>query len=115
MKIFLILLFIIPFDSKADAVTRAAFKYAQRALFAYPAPKKLRKSAERYVFSLLPVEKENVIMVGGIGYALASGSISTKNFNNLRFGVMGWNVSPELNFNFRNNEMFSLISINKEF
>lgn len=110
-----VFLIVFSFKSKAGSASKAAISYGQKALFSYPAPNKIRKNAEKFIFSLLPVEKDKIAIVGGVGLAIASGSISTKNFKNLRFGFMGWNVSPELNINTRNGEMFTLISVNKEF
>ena len=108
-------LVVFSFQSKADAVTRAALNYGQRALFSYPATNRFKKDAEKYLFSLLPVNKEKIAIIGGLGFAIYSGGISTRNFKNMSVGVLGWNVSPELSLNTKTGQMFALVSINKQF
>lgn len=115
MKWFLIILLNLPYVCRADAVSRAAMRYGQRALFSYPITRKFKRDTEKYLFSFLPVDKEKLAIIGGVGFALISGSISTRNFKNLRVGVLGWNVSPELAMNIRTGQAFALISLNKEF
>ena len=113
-----ILCFILLFisrPSKADAVYRAAMRYGQRAFFSYPATRKIRRDTEKYLFSLIPIERDTLFMVGGVCFTLLSGNLSTRSFNNLRVGVLGWNVSPELAMNIRTGQAFALISLNKEF
>lgn len=113
--VLLILLIVLPKITLADAVTRAALRNGQKALFSYPVTRKFKKDTEKYLFSFLPIEKEKVAIFGGIGLALASGSVSTKNFNNLRVGVMGWSVAPEISYNTRNGQMFALVGVSKDF
>jgi hypothetical protein len=116
MKIIVgVFLIIFSFQSKADAVTKAAFNYGQKALFSYPIANKFRKDTEKYLLSFIPINKENIAIVGGVGFAIYSGSISTRNFKNLSVGVMGWNMFPELSLNTKTGKIFALISINKQF
>lgn len=110
-----IFLVVFSFQSKADAITRAALNYGQRALLSYPTVNKLKKNTEKYIFSFLPADKEKMAVIGGLGFAIYSGSISTRNFKNMNIGVLGWNVSPELSLNTKTGQMFALVSINKQF
>jgi hypothetical protein len=102
-------------DAKSDAESKEAFRYSQKALFSYQAPKKFKKNTEKYFFSFLPVDKDKAAFVGWTGYALLSGSISTRNFSNLKFGVAGWSISPEVNLNIRNGESFTSVNIGTDF
>lgn len=118
MKLIVIFILIIlfPFQkAKADAVTRAAFSYSQRAFFSYPENRAMKRKAEKYAYSFLPFKKERVVLIGGLGFAIYSGNISTKNFKNLSVGFLGWNMSPELSLNTRTGQMFALISLDKQF
>jgi hypothetical protein len=116
MKI-VFLIYIITFSkfTLADAVTRAALSNGQKALFSYPITRKFKKDTEKYLFSFLPMEKDKIAIVGGIGLALVSGSISTRNFRNLSVGFLGWRVAPEINFNIRSGQLFTLVGISKDF
>lgn len=113
--VFLIFLLILSFKAKSDITTSPAFKQSQLAFFSYSSTRKLRKDTERYLFSFIPMEKDKVAVVAGVGFALAQGNISTKNFSNLKINLLGWDVSPELNLNFRSGQTYSLIKIGKEF
>lgn len=113
--VLLVLLIVLPKITLADAVTSAALRNGQKALFSYSVTRKFKKDTEKYLFSFLPIEKEKVAIFGGIGLALASGSVSTRNFNNLRIGMMGWSVAPEISFNTRNGQMFALVGVSKDF
>jgi hypothetical protein len=99
----------------ADAVSDAAIRHGQKALFSYPVANRFRKDTEKYLFSFLPIEKNRAIMFGGIGMVLVTGNVSTRNFKNLRVNMLGWNVAPEINFNTRNGQMFALVGISKDF
>lgn len=99
----------------ADAVSDAAIRHGQKALFSYPVANKFRKDTEKYLFSFLPIEKNKAIIFGGVGLALATGNVSTRNFKNLRVNMLGWNVAPEISFNTRNGQMFTLVGISKDF
>jgi len=116
MKVLLfIFLLVISSSVFADAVSDAAIKNGQKALFSYPVANRFRKDTEKYLFSFLPIEKNKAIVFGGIGMALVTGSVSTRNFKNLKVNMLGWSVAPEVSFNTRNGQMFTLIGISKEF
>lgn len=116
MKFFILILFGLSISkAKADAVTRAAFKYSSQAIFSYPETKKMRKNAETHFYSFLPIKRDKAALIGGAMMVAYTGRISTRNFKNMSVGVMGWNVSPELSLNTKNGETFALISINKQF
>jgi hypothetical protein len=115
-KILLILSISLPCELfAASSETAQAIKLGQKAFFSYPMTKKFKKDTEKYLFSFLPVSKDKAAIIGGVGFALASGQISTKNFNNLRIGFFGWNMTPELSLNTKTGQTFALISLNKEF
>lgn len=113
--VFYIFLFIFSLKARSDATTNLAFKQSQIAFFSYPSTRKFRKDTEKYLFSFIPMEKDKVAIVAGVGFALTQGNISTKNFSNLKVNLLGWDVSPELNLNFRSGQTYSLIKIGKEF
>ena len=82
-----------------EVIRQRAINMAQRAMFAYPVPKKIRKNVEKKFDQL--VGKEFAATIGAIYIAINRQEVSSRYINRMTVGGMGGTFRPDFGYQIR--------------
>ena len=115
MRYLIVTFLLISFSCYSNDKERA-MKHIQKAILAQPPVVKLRKAASRKAKKMVPeVAKPYLATVGSIGMSAIKGKIETRRIKNLDFDVLGGNIRPNVEYNFRENTVNANILFKADF
>lgn len=114
-KLFILLTYL---GSLGDPKYHGAADTSRRALMEYPFVKEevqqLGDESEKWIKRNIGLNKEDLVYAAYL-YPLATGSISTKPFKNLKVVKFGLTVRPEIEYSFYSHNYSGMLILNKEF
>jgi len=86
--------------------TERAIRHVQRAILKTETVTKYRKGAQKFIKKSIPESaKKYVSTAGAIAISAARGRIETRRIKNLDIEVLNGNITPNVEYNFRENNL----------
>jgi hypothetical protein len=109
-----IFIFICSFMCLADDKERA-IKTTQKAILKYPVIRKYRRAFERKMLKKIPIEKETLGVIGGVGLSASKGYLDTRVIKKMDIKVFDAKIRPNVKYNFKSKEKDGTIQVDWSF
>ena len=88
-----------------------AIKNVQKALLAYPLAKSAKKRVKKKIYKKIPMDRETINIIGSATITLSKGSVNTRVLKKMNFKMLGADIRPDIDYNFRDSNAEGTINI----